>query len=150
MQEKITISKKSSEKIQELLKDFVNRIKVNGVFIITKSGQLIEEYGYLRDLNTLSLSAILSGIADSIENLGRLVKENINDITIEGKEWKVYFKIFKEDYILSCIYKGINIGMVKFESISLIKNLEDTLEYSKEEIKKDDVNDMIDKIIKII
>lgn len=147
MQEKLFISTISSERIQELLKDFIDKTKVNGAFITTKSGQLIDEYGFFKDLNILSLSAILSGIATSIEKMGNLLKENISEILIEGKTYKVFFRIFMNDYIFSCIFKSIKIGMIKIETIRVTDELSKLFSLSKDKLKKDEINDIIDRII---
>lgn len=147
MQEKIFISKTSSERIQTLLKNFIDKTKVKGVFIITKSGQLIDEYGYLKDLNLLSLAAILSGIASSIEKIGNLLKEDIKEILIEGKSYNVFFRIFKNNFIFSCVFKGIKIGMVKFESFMATEEISEILDMTNEKFKKDEVSNIIDRII---
>lgn len=147
MQENIFISKIASDTIQNLLKDFIDKTKVKGVFIITKSGQLIEEYGYLKDLNLLSLSAILSGVATSIEKMGNLLNEDIKEIVIEGRSYKVFFRIFKEDFIFSCIFKSIKIGMVKIEAFKTSEEISKILDMPSEKVKRDDVNNIIEKII---
>ncbi len=147
MQEKLFISTISSEKTQELLKDFIDKTKVNGAFITTKSGQLIDEYGFFKDLNILSLSAILSGIAASIEKMGNLLKENICEILIEGKTYKVFFKIFMDDYIFSCIFKSIKIGMIKVETIRITDELSKLFSLSRDKLKKDEINDIINRIV---
>jgi len=89
--EEILLGVETSRKIENILNGFLRASGARCVFLVSRSGQLISELGFTRDLKVLSIVALLSGIFSATEKIARLIKEELSELLLEGKEWNVYF-----------------------------------------------------------
>ncbi|RKZ17210.1 hypothetical protein DRQ17_04540 [bacterium] len=132
MAEEILLGVETSRKIEDILNGFLRASGARCVFLVSRSGQLISELGFTRDLKVLSIVALLSGIFSATEKIARLIKEELSELLLEGKEWNVYFKYIGKSYVFITMYKENSIlGVIKVESKIACKKL---LEILTEEV----------------
>ncbi len=132
MAEEILLGVETSRKIENILNGFLRGSGARCVFLVSRSGQLISELGFTRDLKVLSIVALLSGIFSATEKIARLIKEELSELLLEGKEWNVYFKYIGKSYVFITMYKENSIlGVIKVESKIACKKL---LEILTEEV----------------
>ena len=124
MAEEILLGVETSRKIEDILTGFLRDSGARCVFLVSRSGQLISELGFTRDLKVLSIVALLSGIFSATEKIARLIKEELSELLLEGKEWNVYFKYIGKSYVFITMYKENSIlGVIKVESKIACKKL---------------------------
>jgi len=122
--EEILLGVETSRKIEDILTGFLRDSGARCVFLVSRSGQLISELGFTRDLKVLSIVALLSGIFSATEKIARLIKEELSELLLEGKEWNVYFKYIGKSYVFITMYKENSIlGVIKVESKIACKKL---------------------------
>lgn len=117
MAEEILLGVEISRKIEDIMNGFLRVSGARCVFLVSRSGQLISELGFTGDLKGLSIVALLSGIFSATEKLARLIKEELSELLLEGKEWNVYFRYIGKSYVFTTMYKDNSIlGVIKVES----------------------------------
>jgi len=134
--EEIILSKKVSENINSILKEYVSNTGVRCVLLISKSGQLVSENGFTSGLKVLSIAALISSVFNSSQKLASLLKEKMKEFFIEGTTWNIhYLQVTKELVFASLFKKNILLGVVKAESKHVSKQINRILQNASKPVK---------------
>lgn len=113
--------KLSTEKVKELdglLASFCEQANIVWAILVTASGQLLVQKGFVRSFDVLAISALACGVFNSTMELARIVGEkHFSQFLQEGKKFSVYYIGVQEDYLLVSLFDDRTLpGVVKVAS----------------------------------
>jgi predicted regulator of Ras-like GTPase activity (Roadblock/LC7/MglB family) len=124
------ISAEVTEAVEREIAAYVKASRANCVVLLSKSGHLISQSGYVSNFNLQSVAALVGGIFTSTQALARLVREDKFKVMFqEGQKWNVYFCLVSDQFILATIFdKSTVIGMIRHAAAEAEKALQPHLE----------------------
>ncbi|MCK4453445.1 hypothetical protein KAU59_03725 [candidate division WOR-3 bacterium] len=114
----ITITQEKIDKLDSLLGIFCDRANTVWSILITISGQLLMQRGFVYSFDVLAISALASGVFNSTMELARIVGENkFSQFLQEGKKFSVYYIGVNKEYLLVSLFDDRTLpGVVKVAS----------------------------------
>jgi predicted regulator of Ras-like GTPase activity (Roadblock/LC7/MglB family) len=124
------ISREVTEAVEREMAAYVKASRANCVVLLSKSGHLVSQSGYVSNFNLQSIAALIGGIFTSTQALARLVQEDKFKVMFqEGQKWNVYFCLLSEQFILATIFdKSTVIGMIRHAAAEAEKALQPYLD----------------------
>jgi predicted regulator of Ras-like GTPase activity (Roadblock/LC7/MglB family) len=114
----ISVSKEKIDKLDELLNDFCTQANTVWAILITNTGQLLVQKGFVYSFDVLAISALACGVFNSTMELARIVGEKkFNEFLQEGKNFSIYYIGVDEEYLLVSLFDDRTLpGVVKVAS----------------------------------
>ena len=114
----ITVTKEKIDKLNRLLNDFCTQANTVWAILITASGQLLVQRGFIYSFDVLAISALASGVFNSTMELARIVGEKkFSQFLQEGRKFSVYYIGVNNEYLLVSLFDDRTLaGVVKVAS----------------------------------
>ena len=114
----LSISKERIEKLSYLLGDFCTQANTVWAILVTVSGQVLVQSGFVRSYDVLAISALACGVYNSTMELARIVGERkFSQFLQEGRKFSVYYIGVEQDYLLVSLFDDRTLpGVVKVAS----------------------------------
>ena len=114
----VSISKEKVNKLERLLTDFSARANTVWAILITATGQLLAQRGFVYSFDVLAISALACGVYNSTMELARIVgEEKFSQFLQEGEKYSVYYVGVGVDYLLVALFDDRTLpGVVKVAS----------------------------------
>jgi predicted regulator of Ras-like GTPase activity (Roadblock/LC7/MglB family) len=114
----LSISKEKVHELERLLADFCARANTVWAILITASGQLLAQRGFVYSFDVLAISALACGVYSSTMELARIVgEEKFSQFLQEGEKYSVYYVGVNTDYLLVSLFDDRTLpGVVKVAS----------------------------------
>lgn len=95
------------------------------VIFATKSGEVLENSGLEFGDRIFSITALLSGIFNTTEEMASIVKEeSFNQFYISGGEWKLYYRRVSQIFIIVVLFRRDTLlGTVRVSASNFVKDL---------------------------
>ncbi|MDI6740736.1 MAG: roadblock/LC7 domain-containing protein [Candidatus Edwardsbacteria bacterium] len=122
-------SEEVSQAVDALLESYLRQSKSRCVLLISKSGHLINQFGFTNTFSVQPIAALIGGIFTSTQSLARLVaEEKFSMMFQEGRNWNVYLSLLADQFILAAIFdKTTVIGMIRHAAGEIQHELEPQL-----------------------
>ncbi|OQX52058.1 MAG: hypothetical protein B5M53_09485 [Candidatus Cloacimonas sp. 4484_209] len=104
--DRLILSKEISQKINFYLVDFLNLSLAKAVLLITKGGQLLQQYGISkRNSKLFPIVSLISGIFSSTQNLATLLGESeFKHFFQEGVRFSIYYSLLIDPFVIVTIF----------------------------------------------
>lgn len=114
----VKISRDKINKLDRLLGDFCTQANTIWAIIITLTGQLLVQRGFVYSFDVLTIAALSSGVFNSTMELARIVGETkFSQFLQEGRAFSVYYISINSKYLLVSLFDDRTIpGVVKVAS----------------------------------
>lgn len=125
----ISVSKEKIDELESLLTDFSAQSNTVWALLISGTGHLLVQRGFVYSFDVLSISALACGIFNSTMELARLIGEKrFKEFLQEGKVISLYYIGVSEDFILVSMFDDRTIpGVVKVASEEFSRNAQKVL-----------------------
>jgi predicted regulator of Ras-like GTPase activity (Roadblock/LC7/MglB family) len=125
----ISVSKEKIDELEGLLADFSAQSNTVWALLISGTGHLVVQRGFVYSFDVLSISALACGIFNSTMELARLIGEKrFKEFLQEGKAISLYYIGVSEDFILVSMFDDRTIpGVVKVASEEFSRNAQKVL-----------------------
>jgi len=125
----ISISKEKIERLEELLADFCDQAQTVWSLLVSSSGHLLVQRGFVYTFDVLGISALACGVFNSTMELARIIGEKkFQEFLQEGKNVSIYYTSIGDDYMLVSMYDDRTIpGVVKVASEEFSRHAEKVL-----------------------
>jgi predicted regulator of Ras-like GTPase activity (Roadblock/LC7/MglB family) len=125
----ISVSKEKIDELEGLLANFSAQSNTNWALLISGTGHLVIQRGFVYSFDVLSISALACGVFNSTQELARLVGEKrFKEFLQEGKAISLYYISVSEDFILVSMFDDRTIpGVVKVASEEFSRNAQKVL-----------------------
>lgn len=122
------------QKMNEILREFVDNTDTAAALLIDKGGFLITHQGNTRDFDLTTIAALASGAFMANQTIAGLVKEtNFNSIYQQGENYSLFVINVDEHSLLVVIFRSqAGVGVVKYFAASAVKNLARQLHIAKD------------------
>ncbi|UCG91161.1 MAG: hypothetical protein JSV97_08725 [candidate division WOR-3 bacterium] len=116
--EAVSISTEKINKLDRLLSDFCTQTNAIWAIIITLTGQLLIQQGFIYSFDVLAIAALTSGVFNSTMELAHMVGETkFCQFLQEGEPFSVYYISINSKYLLVSLFDDRTIaGVVKVAS----------------------------------
>ena len=114
----LSTSKERIDKLTYLLGDFCTQANTVWAILVTVSGQVLVQSGFVRSYDVLAISALACGVYNSTMELARIVGERkFSQFLQEGRKFSVYYIGVEQDYLLVSLFDDRTLpGVVKVAS----------------------------------
>lgn len=114
----ISVSKEKADELEGLLASFCAQSHTVWALLLSSTGHLIIQKGFLYSFDVITISALACGIFNSTMELARIIGEKkFNEFLQEGKTISLYYINVSDDYILVSMFDDRTIpGVVKVAS----------------------------------
>jgi len=114
----ITLTTDGLEKLEKLLANFCAQTNIIWAILITSTGHLLAQRGFVYSFDVLTIAALTSNIFNSTMELARLIGERkFNELLQEGKNFSIYYITVDANYLLVSMFDDRTIpGVVKVAS----------------------------------
>jgi predicted regulator of Ras-like GTPase activity (Roadblock/LC7/MglB family) len=125
----LSITKEKAEGLEALLATFCAQANTVWALLLSNTGHLVVQKGFLYSFDVLTISALACGIFNSTMELARIVGEKkFNEFLQEGRSISLYYINVSEDYILVSMFDDRTIpGVVKVASEDFSRNAHQVL-----------------------
>lgn len=120
----ISVSKEKVDELEGLLSNFCAQSHTVWALLLSSTGHLVIQKGFLYSFDVLTISALACGIFNSTMELARIVGEKkFCEFLQEGKTISLYYINVSDDYILVSMFDDRTIpGVVKVASEDFSRN----------------------------
>jgi predicted regulator of Ras-like GTPase activity (Roadblock/LC7/MglB family) len=120
----ISISKEKIGELEALLTTFCAQSNTVWALLLSNTGHLVIQRGFLYSFDVLTISALACGVFNSTQELARIVGEKkFNEFLQEGRAISIYYINVSEDFILVSMFDDRTIpGVVKVASEDFSRN----------------------------
>lgn len=127
--ETITLTSSSLEKLERLLGNFCTQTNTIWAILITNSGHLIVQRGFVRPFDVLTIAALTSNIFNSTMELANLIGEKkFRELFQEGTRSSIYYISVDTNYLLVSMFDDRTIpGVVKVASEEFSRAVRDII-----------------------
>lgn len=114
----LSVTKERIDKLSFLLGDFCTQANTVWAIVVTVSGQLLVQRGFVRSYDVLAISALACGVYNSTMELAHIVGEQkFSQFLQEGRKFSVYYIGVEQDYLLVSLFDDRTLpGVVKVAS----------------------------------
>lgn len=128
--ETVTITENNVNKLDHLLSDFCTQTNTIWAIIITLTGQLIAQRGFVYSFDVLAIAALTSGVFNSTRELARIIGETkFFQFLQEGEPFSIYYISINSQYLLVSLFDDRTIpGVVKVGAEEFCLEVEKILE----------------------
>lgn len=123
--EQFVLTEEIEKRVESSLKKFMTNSRARCALLITRSGQMISQFGFTTHLNTLTLSALVAGIFSTTQELARLLGESkFKSFFQEGKIWNIHFILVGEDLIFATLFdRNTVLGVIQISAMEVAEEL---------------------------
>lgn len=101
----LAISKEKIERLENSLVEFCSRAQIVWALLITSTGHLLIQRGFVMSYDVLGISALACGVFNSTMELARIIGEKKFDQFLqEGSKFSIYYNSISDDYLLVTMY----------------------------------------------
>jgi predicted regulator of Ras-like GTPase activity (Roadblock/LC7/MglB family) len=128
--ETIAISGNTIAKLDDLLSDFCTQTRTIWAILVTLSGQLLVQRGFIQAFDVLAVAALTCGVFNSTMELAHIVGETkFSQFLQEGKAFSVHYISVDSKYLLVSLFDDRTIpGVVKVASEEFVLEARKILE----------------------
>jgi predicted regulator of Ras-like GTPase activity (Roadblock/LC7/MglB family) len=107
------------ERLDDALRDLLEKSDATTALIIDKGGFLITSQGDLRQFDTTTIAALASGAFMANQTIANLVHEtSFNSVYQQGEKFSMFVICVDENCLLVVIFKAqLSVGVVKYYSV---------------------------------
>lgn len=116
--ETITLTEDKISKLENLLNNFCIQANTVWAILVTSSGHLLVQRGFVYSFDVLTITALACGVFSSTMALAQIIGEkNFKKFLQEGKRASIYYNTVDENYLLVSLFDDRTIpGVVKVAS----------------------------------
>lgn len=114
----ITLTEDTINELERLLNSFCSQAKTVWAILVTSSGHLLAQRGFVYSFDVLTISALACGVFSSTMELARIIGEkSFKKFLQEGKSASIFYSTVDENYLLVSLFDDRTIpGVVKVAS----------------------------------
>jgi predicted regulator of Ras-like GTPase activity (Roadblock/LC7/MglB family) len=122
------------QRLDDELRELLDRSDATTALIIDKGGFLINSQGDDRQFDLTTIAALASGAYMATETIANLVHEpNFNSIYQQGEKFSMLAMSIDEFCLLTVIFKAqVSVGVVKYFAIPAAKQIAEQLQLAQE------------------
>ena len=107
------------ERLDDALRDLLEKSDATTALIIDKGGFLISSQGDLRQFDTTTIAALASGAFMANQTIANLVHEtSFNSVYQQGEKYSMFVICVDENCLLVVIFKAqVSVGVVKYYAV---------------------------------
>lgn len=125
--EQLVLTKEILNKISDCLHKYIDSSNARCALLLSNSGQLLFQTGFVSNFDTLSISALIAGVFNSTQALANLVGEEAFSLFIqEGSKLKIHYSILMGKYIFATV----------FDDAALLGVIQMSVKETSEELQK--------------
>lgn len=105
----------STKEFQSLLNELQKKSGAFGVLVITRDGKLVEAVGFLHNVNTVALAALVAGMFAATKEVARLVgEEHFSILLQQGEKRHIHISLFRSEIMLVILFEDHHrIGLIR-------------------------------------
>ncbi len=114
----IRLTEDKINKLEGLLSTFCSQAKTIWAILVSSSGHLLVQRGFVYSFDVLTISALASGVFSSTMELAHIIGEkNFHKFLQEGKAASIFYTTVSDNYLLVSLFDDRTIpGVVKVAS----------------------------------
>jgi len=122
------------QRLDEVLRELLERSEATTVLIIDQGGFLIASQGDTRQFDLTTIAALASGAYMANQTIANLVHEpQFNSVYQQGQKFSMFVNCIDENCLLVVIFKAqVSVGVVKYFSAPACEQIADQLRAAQE------------------
>lgn len=122
------------QRLDEALRELLEKSDATTALIIDKGGFLISGQGDTRQFDLTTIAALASGAYMANQTIANLVHEtNFNSVYQQGEKYSMFVVCIDESSLLVVIFKAsVSVGAVKYFSAPAVKQIADQMLVAQE------------------
>ncbi|HTL56527.1 MAG TPA: roadblock/LC7 domain-containing protein [Candidatus Limnocylindrales bacterium] len=122
------------QRLDEALRELLEKSDATTALIIDKGGFLISGQGDTRQFDLTTIAALASGAYMANQTIANLVHEtNFNSVYQQGEKYSMFVICIDESSLLVVIFKAsVSVGAVKYFAVPAVKQIADQMQIAQE------------------